>query len=82
MAKSVLLFSSTLDMHVSPQILGGRGWYGTRDLDCSLAMVHTIPGKLLEICNFLPGPWKTPEKKLFTLYSCNSPKILWRMSLL
>ena len=64
MAKSVLLLSSTLDMHVSPQFLGGRGWYGTRDLDCSLAMVHTIPEKLLEFCNFLPGPCKTPEKKV------------------
>ena len=35
-----------------------------------------IPGKLLEFWNFLPGPWKTPEKQIISLNSWKTRGIL------
>ena len=49
--------------------------------DKNISTAPEIPGKLQEFCHFFTGPWKTPGKQLFSLYSWNSPGILWRIIL-
>ena len=48
-------------------------------LDFCVDRTIGVPEKLLEFGNFFPDPGKLLEKQLFSLYSWNSPEILWRI---